>query len=136
MPIVDDPHVRPTAADVAEVLQGAADAWGALLAGLDDLGVAHEWRHYRDGGWLIKAERSGRTVAWLSVAPGHGRLSCHLAQRHRAALLAADDLPADLRAAIAAAPTTGRLVSASVEIRDAADARAALALARHRIALR
>lgn len=136
MPTFADPDVRPTTAHVAEVLRDAADAWAALLAGLDDLGVTHEWRHYRDGGWLMKAERSGRTVAWLSVAPGCGRLSCHLAQRHRAALIAAADLPADLRAAIAAAPTTGRLVSASVEIRDAADARAALALVGHRIALR
>lgn len=136
MPIFADPRVPPTAARVAEVLSDAADAWVALLTGLDALGVAHEWRHYRDGGWLVKAERSGRTVAWLSVEPGHGRFSCHVPERHRAALVAAEDLPADLRAAIAAAPTSGRLVTASVDVRADADVRTAIALARHRIALR
>jgi hypothetical protein len=32
--------------------------------------MAIAWRYYRDGGWLVKATRGSKTVAWVNVARG------------------------------------------------------------------
>jgi hypothetical protein len=91
------------------------------LAVFAEAGVVVSWRYYRDGGWLAKATRGKKTIAWLAVEDGFVRVTFHFAERHRAALAEADGLAQQVRDRIAATAVSGRLLSVTFEVREPAD---------------
>ena len=119
-PVFDDPRVEPTTTLVDDALGPASEAWHALQDVLAEAGATVGWHHYRDGGWLAKATKGSKTVAWLQVDSGLARMTCYFAERHRPALAAAD-LPPALRAQIVGQAMVGRMLPFSLQIRTAAD---------------
>lgn len=113
-----DPDVAPTPESIRAALGPAAGAWEGLTRLVTDSGAEVAWRHYRDGGWLARAARGRRTVAWLSVLRGCARITFYFAERDRAALTGHPALPEGLRARIATAALIGRLLPVTVELRD------------------
>lgn len=113
-----DPDVAPTPDSIRAALGPAAGAWERLTRLVTGSGAEVAWRYYRDGGWLARAARGRKTVAWLSVVPGCARITFYFTERDRAALAGHAALPADLRARIATAALIGRLLPVTVEVRD------------------
>lgn len=111
----------PTEAQIREVLGPAGDAWSAFNVCLEQHGVAAEWHFYRDGGWLLKATRSGNTIAWASVERSTLLVTCHFAERHRAELTDCTSLSAELRERVRETPQRGGLVSIQLAVRTPAD---------------
>ena len=121
-----DQMVEPTPRAIEEALADAgADPtlWEQVEALLADAGVAVAWRYYRDGGWLGKATKGAKTIAWLAIETEGIGVGVHFAERLRDRLLAADALSSHLRDQIAAAETGsgGRVVSARLTVRTASD---------------
>ena len=118
-----DPAVEPTTARIHAALGAAGEAWDLLTELMDAHGVVVGWRYYRDGGWLARASRGGRTVAWLNVAPGCVRVTFYFAERHRAMLVDDSELAPDLRARIATVALIGKLLPVSLELLNGPDVR-------------
>ena len=114
-------RVEPTSAAIREALGSRSQAWEQTLAMFAEAGVLVSWRHYRDGGWLAKATRGKKTIAWLAVEDGFVRVTFHFAERHRATLAEADGLARQARDRIAATAVSGRLLSVTFEVRKPAD---------------
>ncbi|MDR3068301.1 MAG: DUF3788 family protein, partial [Cellulomonas sp.] len=102
----------------------AAEAWHALRGVLAEAGTTVGWHHYRDGGWLAKATKGSKTVAWLQVGSGFAQMTCYFAERHRPALATAD-LPPTLRAQIVGQAMVGRMLPFSLQVRTLDDVRSA-----------
>ncbi len=122
--VFDDPKVEPTTALVDDALGPASEAWHALQGVLAAAGTTVAWRHYRDGGWLARATKGSKTVAWMQVDSGYARMTCYFAERHRTALAEAD-LPAALRAQIVGQEMVGRMLPFSLQVRALDDVTAA-----------
>ncbi len=118
-----DPGVEPTTERIQAALGPAGVAWNELATLLTESGLDLAWKYYRDGGWLARATRGSRTIAWLSAADGHARVTFYFAERHRATLVTDPALPADLRERVAAAALIGRLLPVTVEVRKSLDVR-------------
>ena len=88
---------------------------------MDEFGLTVCWRYYREGGWLAKATKGSKTVAWLNVVPGGARVTCYFAERDRARLVENPALPADVRDRIAVVALIGKLLPVSLEVRESAD---------------
>jgi hypothetical protein len=130
-PAFNDPAAHPTPELIHSALGSSADVWDELVGLLTDAGATVGWRHYRDGGWLAKASRCGKTVAWLSVEDGFARCTFYFAERHRQVLAHAPGICDALRSRIAGVPLTGRLLPVPLEVRgaeDTAQVRAVLAV--------
>ena len=119
--VFSDARVKPTSAAIREALGSRSQAWEQTLAMFAEAGVLVSWRHYRDGGWLAKATRGKKTIAWLAVEDGFVRVTFHFAERHRATLAEADGLARQVRDRIAATAVSGRLLSVTFEVRKPAD---------------
>ncbi|HEY3338690.1 MAG TPA: DUF3788 family protein [Propionicimonas sp.] len=115
-----DPAVEPVTTSIHAVLGTAGEAWDRLAELMGTLGVTVGWRYYRDGGWLAKAARNSRTVAWLNVVPGCVRVTVYFAERHRPMLVDNAELPPELRDRIATVALIGTLLPVSLEVRDTA----------------
>jgi hypothetical protein len=100
------------------VLGPASDAWDELTTSVADSGALLVWRYYRDGGWLARATKGQKTVAWLSVAQGHATITFYFAERHRSILAQNPALTDEMRRHIAATPLSGRLLPVTLEIHD------------------
>jgi hypothetical protein len=76
-----DPGAFPSEELIGEKLGRAEAAYKAVFG---YLGAAYpeirgEWKYYNDGkSWLLKAPLKGKTVFWLSVAPGFFRVTFYL----------------------------------------------------------
>lgn len=116
-----DPDVEPSTERIHAALGPAADAWDELTALIADSGVLLAWRYYRDGGWLARATKGAKTIAWLSVAQGHATITCYFAERHRAILAQDPALTDELRQRIATATLTGRLLPVTLELHEGRD---------------
>ena len=116
-----DAGQAPTPESIGTALGPAADAWHGALAAAAARGVDVAWRYYRDGGWLARASRGGRTVAWLSVGPGLVKVAFYFAERHRALLVEDAGLPRQLRERIASTALVGRLLPVALELGAATD---------------
>ncbi|MCS3428041.1 DUF3788 family protein [Leucobacter aridicollis] len=114
----DDAHAR-------ELLDAAYPAWSALVARLtgDELGLTLDWRYYRDGGWLCRALRGSKNLAWLAFKPGRLTVACYFAERHRAALAAIPGL-----GHVAETPLIGKTLPVPLELVDIEDVDLAVAL--------
>lgn len=135
VPVLTDPDLAPDDLRIAEALGDSAEAWNRLAGALAGLGLDLSWRHYRDGGWLCRAVRGGKNIAWLAVWDGVATVTCYFAARHRAQLVELP-VPQELRAQAAEAELAGRLLPLVVEVRTAADAAAATEIARFKLASR
>ncbi len=94
---------------------------GSGRGGLLICRVEITWRHYKDGGWLAKAVRKGKTVAWLTVQPGALLVSFHFAERLRAKLLDDETVGENLRQRVSQTPVPGKLFTIPLAIRADAD---------------
>ena len=113
-----DPGVEPTNERIRVALGRAADTWDELTALIADAGAPLTWRYYRDGGWLAKATKGRKTIAWLSVAQGHCTITFYFAERHRSILTQDPALTEELRHRIATTALSGRLLPVSLDLHD------------------
>jgi hypothetical protein len=112
---------EPTGAAIREALGSRSRAWDQTMTVFAEAGVLVSWRYYRDGGWLAKATRGNKTIAWLAVEDGFVRVTFHFAERHRATLAEADGLARQVRDRIAAIAVSRRLLSVTFDVREPAD---------------
>jgi len=131
--VFGDPAIAPVPETIDEALGESAPAWRQLTDVLAGENVATAWRYYKDGGWVIKASRGSRTVAWMSVNQGYGRITFFFAQRLRPALVAADDLPAWVKDA---ARDATKMLSITIQIRTSADVADAQSVLRYKLTLK
>lgn len=113
-----DPGVEPTTERIHAALGPAADTWDELTALIADAGAPIVWRYYRDGGWLAKASKGQKTIAWLSVAQGQATITFYFAERHRSILIQDPALTEELRHRIATTALSGRLLPVSMDLHD------------------
>lgn len=135
VPVLTDPDVTPDDEQIGHLLGGSFAAWRRLTEQLTGLGLHLTWRHYRDGGWLCRAQRGGKNVAWLAVWDGSATVTCYFAARHRPELMRLP-VPETLRAHVAGTEMSGRLLPVVVEIRTSADADAGVEVVRLKLASR
>ena len=137
MPILTDPDVTPDEQRISAALCGAMDAWRVLESALSTppFDLVLSWRYYRDGGWLCKALRGQRNLAWLAVWDGYFTVTFYFAARHRADLLELDVGDA-LRRQAAEAEMTGRMLPLVIEVRDEQDVEAVLEIMRYKLTAR
>jgi Protein of unknown function (DUF3788) len=128
-----DPAVEPTAARIHAALGAAAQAWDLLTQLIGDLGLSLAWRYYRDGGWLARASKGSRTVAWVNVHEGSATVTCYFAERDRARLVDHADLPTDVRDRIAVVSLVGKLLPVSLQVHGIADLAAVATLLRTKL---
>ena len=135
MPVLTDPDAAPDEVQIRAALGEAFLAWQSLETALTEppLRLALSWRYYRDGGWLRKALRGTRNLAWLAVWKDHATITFYFAARHRDALVALP-IPDALRHQAAQAKMTGRLLPIVIDIRSQADAQTALEVLRYKLA--
>lgn len=131
-----DPDVEPTTTRIHAVLGPADDAWDGLAGLIAKAGLDLDWRYYRDGGWLAKATKGNKTIAWLSVEPGEVRITCYFAERHRTALTEDATLPAELRERIGATAMIGRLLPVFQVVRTISDLAQVASILRIKLAAR
>ncbi|MCL2481937.1 MAG: DUF3788 domain-containing protein [Propionibacteriaceae bacterium] len=123
--VFSDPAVEPTHTLVLDALGPARQPWDELVDALRASGAVPEWRYFRDSGWLLKAAKNGKTIAWLQVGRGFSRVSCWFAVRHQRSLAIDPELSSDLRNSIIRQTPTGDEFPVTVQVRthmDAADA--------------
>ncbi|HYF72896.1 MAG TPA: DUF3788 family protein [Nocardioides sp.] len=135
VPVLTDPAVTPDDEQIRDLLGDSFAGWRQLTERLADVGLDLTWRHYRDGGWLCRAVRGGKNVAWLAVWDGYATATCYFAARHRADLTRLP-VPEALRAEVAAAEMSGSLLPVVVEIRTSADAGTAAEVVRFKLTSR
>ncbi|WOP19128.1 DUF3788 family protein [Raineyella sp. LH-20] len=131
-----DPAVHPDQRSILDALGDSAAVWSAVTDVFSAQGAEVAWRHYRDGGWLAKATKKGKTVAWLSVHPGALRVAFHFAERLRPKVLGSDSLGDRLRDRIADLEPAGHLFSVPIDVRTPQDVEEVSTLLRLRLALR
>jgi len=119
--LFNDPAIEPTAERIDQALGAASTAWASYGAVLQAAGVSVEWRYYRDGGWLGKATKGSRTIAWLQINQGFARASYYFAERLRSDLAGDQVLPQRIRDLIKEAKPIGQSLAVSLELRSAAD---------------
>lgn len=131
-----DPNLAPTTEMIHAVLGASAEVWDALTEIVTDAGGMLVWRHYTDGGWLAKASKAGKTVAWLNVAPGQATVTFYFAERHRAPLIENPALSPALRGQIAGTPLSGKLLPVTLTLLDERQLPAARALLTAKLGLK
>ncbi|OUZ07033.1 hypothetical protein BHE97_18175 [Aeromicrobium sp. PE09-221] len=115
--VFTDAQVRPEQGAISVALGDASSVWDEATEVFASAGAEVTWRHYRDGGWLAKASRNGKTLAWLCVTPGVLQVSFHFAERLRETLSNDRAINGHLRERIAQMPTSGNLFSIPLEVR-------------------
>lgn len=112
-----DPGVEPVTEVIHAALGPATDAWEQLTALIADSGGQLTWRYYRDGGWLAKATKGKKTIAWLCVAQGEATITLYFAERHRPMLADNPGLAEELRHRIETTVLRGRLLPVTLKLR-------------------
>jgi hypothetical protein len=135
--VLTDPGRVPDDEQIREHLGASFAAWQNLEVTLrgPELGLTLLWHHFRDGGWLCKALRGKKNVAWLAVWEGFATVTCYFSARHRRDL-AALPLPDTLRTQIAEVAMSGAMLPVVVEVRSRADVEAAVEILRYRLRAR
>ncbi|OUZ12669.1 hypothetical protein BHE97_00120 [Aeromicrobium sp. PE09-221] len=114
--VFTDAETRPDEDAIRAALGDVSGVWDEVTDVFASFGAEVTWRHYRDGGWLAKASRSGKTLAWLRIEPGVLQVSFHFAERLRDTLLNDAAIAEQLRERIAQAPVSGKLFSITLEV--------------------
>lgn len=135
--VLTDPGRVPDDEQIREHLGGSFVAWQSLERTLcaPEFDLALWWHHFRDGGWLCKALRGTKNIAWLAVWEGYATVTCYFSARHRRDL-AALPLPDSLRTQVAEVAMSGTMLPVVVEIRSPADVEAAVEIVRYRLRAR
>ncbi|WP_460712774.1 DUF3788 family protein [Nocardioides dilutus] len=135
VPVLTDPEVAPDERQISSALGGAIEPWQVLetaLAG-PPFGLTLSWHYFRDGGWLRKALRGTKNVAWLAVWKDYATVTFYFAARHREGL-ASLSIADDLRRQAAEAEMTGRMLPFVIEVRALPDVDAVLEVMRYKLA--
>lgn len=137
MPVLTNPDVAPDEVQIRAALGEAFNAWQGLESALTDpsFDLALSWHYFRDGGWLRKALRGKKNLAWLAVWKDHATVTFYFAARQREDLVALP-VPDALRRQAAEAEMTGRMLPLVIEIRSRADVDAALEVLRYKLGAR
>jgi hypothetical protein len=135
--VLTDPDRLSDDEQIREHLGASFFAWRRLESALrgPELDLALSWHHFRDGGWLCKALRGKKNIAWLAVWEGFATVTCHFSARHRDDL-AALPLPDCLRTQISQVEMSGAMLPVVVEIRSPADVEAAVEVVGYRLRAR
>jgi hypothetical protein len=134
VPVLTDPDVAPDERRISAALGGAMGAWRALESALAEpsFDLSLSWRHYRDGGWLCKALRRRRNLAWLAVWDRYFTATFYFAARQRSDLVALP-IGADLQRQAAEAEMTGLMLPLVIEVHDVPDVEAVLEVMRYKL---
>lgn len=137
MPILTNPDVAPDEVHVRGALGEAFSSWQGLESALADppFDLVLSWHYFRDGGWLRKALRGKKNLAWLAVWKDYSTVTFYFAARQRKDLVALP-IPDALRMQAAEAKMTGRMLPLVIEIRSRADVDAALEVLRYKLGAR
>ncbi len=132
--VLTNPDVAPDEAQIRAALGEAFDAWRGLESALTDVPfrLVLSWHYFRDGGWLRKALRGTRNVAWLAIWKDHATLTFYFSARHREELVALP-IPDTLRNQAAEAEMTGKMLPLVIEIRSHEDVEAGLEVLRYKL---
>lgn len=135
MPVLTDPEFAPDDRQIRSALGGAIEAWQVLESALagPPFSLALSWHYFRDGGWLRKALRGRKNVAWLAVWKDYATVTFYFAARHREDLVS---LPIGdgLRRQAAESEMTGRMLPFVIEVRGLPDVEAVLEVMRYKLA--
>jgi hypothetical protein len=135
VPVLTDPELAPDDSQIRAALGGAIEPWQALESALagPPFDLVLSWHYFRDGGWLRKAFRGKKNVAWLAVWQDYATVTFYFAARHREDLAA---LPIDegLRRQAAEAEMSGRMLPFVIEVRALPDVDAVLEVLRYKLA--
>jgi len=135
--VLTDPGRVPDDEQIRQHLDASFAAWQdlkELLSG-PNFGLELSWHHYRDGGWLCRARRGSKNMAWLAVWDGYATVTCYFSARHRDDL-AALPLPDNLRTQVTGTEMSGAMLPVVVGIRSREDVGAALEVVRYRLRAR
>jgi hypothetical protein len=125
----DDKSRPPTPDRVAKVLGKARAAWDALRTDPALSGLREEWGFTsKASGWGLRLRDDERVIVYMTPREGRFLVSFALGEKAVAAARAAG-LPAELLAAIDAAPRYAEGRGVRVEVRSLKDARGIAALA-------
>jgi hypothetical protein len=130
-----DKAAPPDTATVEAVLGDALEAWDRLRGRLDDvLGPLQSGWSFsgKAHGWSLRLRRGDRAVVYLTPLAGRFRASLAIPERSVAEALEVD-LPAAVRAIIAAAPSYPEGRAIRLDVADEDDLEAVVSLARIRM---
>ena len=65
--------------------RGSHPLYSELETMADELGIAIEWKFYKDGGWLGKGATKSKTIFWTGMQPCF-EVAFHFSQKHFAGL--------------------------------------------------
>jgi hypothetical protein len=104
--------------------------WATLFGRLqaDHPDFAREWRYYNDGkSWLMKVQRKGKTIFWLSVIKGGFRTTFYLPGR-AAKEIAASRISTSLKKQFTSGPAYGKIKGITIIHRKKQDVEDAMKL--------
>jgi hypothetical protein len=135
MRVLTDPDVSPAESQIRSALGGATEAWQVLESALAEppFALALSWQYFRDGGWLCRALRGRKTVAWLAVWRDCATVTFYFAARHREDLVSLP-ITDGLRRQVAEAEMTGRMLPFVIEVRTLTDVDAVREVMRYKLA--
>lgn len=83
VPVLTDPAVAPDEVRIRAALGDAFEAWQNLESALTGppFRLALSWNYFRDGGWLRKALRGTKNLAWLAVWNEYATITFYFAAR-------------------------------------------------------
>lgn len=133
-PVFTNPDIAPDDALIGEALNDAFAAWQGLEEALRDpaFGLSLSWAYYKDGGWLCKALRGKKNMAWLAVWRDCATMTFYFAARHREDLTALP-IPENLQSQIAEVDMIGKMLPFVIRIESLPDVAPALEVLRYKL---
>jgi len=132
------PEAMPDDDAIAQVLGDAYATWAATVAMLSNAGATPTWHYYRDGGWLAKATKGSKTIAWLAIDDGErpcGKLTFYFAERLRDDVLSSPGLSDERRQELVATKPIGRSLPVQFDLDTTTDLKQVEAIIAARLAL-
>ncbi|MGD9264270.1 MAG: DUF3788 family protein [Lysobacterales bacterium] len=133
--LLKDPDLAPT----PEVLESKFGSLYPLYVELinllesDDLGLATEWRYYKDGkAWLCKITRKKKTAVWMSAWQDHLHLGFYFTEKTGAGIPDLEIDPA-LKESYATADPIGKMKPLTVELKNTSQLKDLRELLRYKI---
>jgi len=103
--LLRDPNTEITDEFLAMALGDSFTLWKVFNEKLHEFDISIEWRHYKDGGWLMKATNKKRTIFWGSVSDGFFSASFNFPEKpHLRAGLLELDISEDIKNSLSSTP--------------------------------
>ena len=133
--VFTNPDITPDDELIEATLKDSFAAWKAFTETVEGPGykLVCEWKYYRDGGWLNRALKGTKVIAWCGVWDGYASATCYFSERHREELLELDVSEA-LVSKIETAEMMGKMLPVFVELRTLADVADACAVVKAKLA--